>query len=141
MGCQCSNILYDELDEYDYASARIVNQKLGRKLIQDEKGKNLYKYKLLLFGTNEEGKSVLLMHMREHQALQYDDSELMDFRPQVIQSLIEAMITLARYAKIAFNDHNETIRKRVSQMNLDANNKIFTEEQVGKSALTRAIVD
>eukprot|EP01084_Bolivina_argentea_P013783 25843_1 len=58
------------------------------------------KYKLLLLGAGESGKSTLLKQMRKLHGKQYDSFEMMAAKPHLTQNIIEAMRTLAIYSDI-----------------------------------------
>jgi len=82
------------------------------------------KYKLLLLGAGESGKSTLLKQMRMLHGRQFDQSELMAAKPHLTQNVIEAMRTLAIYSDILadqgkdtkVNECNREIRDRVARM-------------------------
>eukprot|EP01083_Nonionella_stella_P036919 100702_1 len=91
------------------------------------------KYKLLLLGAGESGKSTLLKQMRMLHGRQFDQSELMAAKPHLTQNVIEAMRTLAIYSDILGDQGNDTkviddnkeIRDRVARM---SDKQKFTRE-------------
>jgi len=82
------------------------------------------KYKLLLLGAGESGKSTLLKQMRMLHGRQFDQSELLAAKPHLTQNVIEAMRTLAIYSDILGDqgkdtkvlEENKEIRDRVARM-------------------------
>eukprot|EP01084_Bolivina_argentea_P209404 356698_1 len=91
------------------------------------------KYKLLLLGAGESGKSTLLKQMRMLHGRQFDQSELLAAKPHLTQNVIEAMRTLAIYSDILadqgkntrVNEDNKEIRDRVARM---SDKQKFTRE-------------
>eukprot|EP00484_Ammonia_sp_Unknown_P001146 CAMPEP_0197023236 /NCGR_PEP_ID=MMETSP1384-20130603/3995_1 /TAXON_ID=29189 /ORGANISM="Ammonia sp." /LENGTH=366 /DNA_ID=CAMNT_0042451427 /DNA_START=82 /DNA_END=1182 /DNA_ORIENTATION=+ len=91
------------------------------------------KYKLLLLGAGESGKSTLLKQMRMLHGRQFDQSELLAAKPHLTQNVIEAMRTLAIYSDILSDQGKETkvveknreIRDRVARM---SDKQKFTQE-------------
>eukprot|EP01084_Bolivina_argentea_P042455 78268_1 len=91
------------------------------------------KYKLLLLGAGESGKSTLLKQMRRLHGRQFDQSELLAAKPHLTQNVIEAMRTLAIYSDILgdqgkdtkVSDSNFEIRDRVARM---SDKQTFTQQ-------------
>ena len=91
------------------------------------------RYKLLLLGAGESGKSTLLKKFRRAHGRQYDESEFLAVKPCLTRNLIEAMRTLAIYSDLFANQGHDTqvlqenreIRDRVARMN---DKEKFTKE-------------
>eukprot|EP01084_Bolivina_argentea_P157219 273981_1 len=82
------------------------------------------KYKLLLLGAGQSGKSTLLRQIRRFHGIPFSESELHVAKQHLTQNVIESMRTLAIYSDIFYdqgydtkvNEENEEIRKRVARM-------------------------
>eukprot|EP00485_Elphidium_margaritaceum_P004238 CAMPEP_0202695696 /NCGR_PEP_ID=MMETSP1385-20130828/9233_1 /ASSEMBLY_ACC=CAM_ASM_000861 /TAXON_ID=933848 /ORGANISM="Elphidium margaritaceum" /LENGTH=366 /DNA_ID=CAMNT_0049351769 /DNA_START=102 /DNA_END=1202 /DNA_ORIENTATION=- len=90
------------------------------------------KYKLLLLGAGESGKSTLLKQMRMLHGRKFDNSELLAAKPHLTQNVIEGIRTLAIYSDILgdqgkntrVSEENKEIRDRVARM---SDKQKFTE--------------
>eukprot|EP01083_Nonionella_stella_P168790 570879_1 len=93
-------------------------------LTKEQEKKESIKYKLLLLGAGESGKSTLLRNIRRYYGKEFTDQELMATKPHLAQNVIEAMRTLAIYSEILSDqgketkvkDENEEIRTRVARL-------------------------
>eukprot|EP01083_Nonionella_stella_P131412 399253_1 len=82
------------------------------------------KYKILILGAAESGKSTLLRQLRKLYGRPYEENELCDVKPHLTQNLIEAMRTLAIYSDILADQgkntdvlaQNREARDRVARM-------------------------
>ncbi len=70
------------------------------------------KYKLLLLGAGESGKSTLLRQIRRIHGDNFAEIELKAIKPQLKQNVIEAMRTLVIYSEILSDQNKDT---KVSQ--------------------------
>ena len=91
------------------------------------------KYRCLLLGAGEVGKTTILKQWRHQYGRKFDQSELLAAKPHLTQNTIEAMRTLAIYSDILgdqgkdthVQDENREIRNRVRRMN---DRQKFTKE-------------
>ena len=119
MGCMSST-------PSDYALAKSVQTEKYFKI-------ETVKYKILLLGAAQCGKSALLKQLRKLHGRQFDQSELLAAKPYITQNTIEAMRTLAIYSDILADQgcdtrvlpKNTEIRDRVARM---SDKQKFTEE-------------
>ncbi|ETO15917.1 guanine nucleotide-binding protein G(o) subunit alpha [Reticulomyxa filosa] len=79
------------------------------------------RYKLLLLGAGESGKSTMLRHMRQIHGQPFSQEELMDALPHIRKNIIESMRALAIYSEILADEGQDT---RVSKENEELRRKI-----------------
>jgi len=116
-------------DDTKYKDADDKINKMG----DDIKKLESIRFKLLLLGAGESGKSTLLKQMRKLHGQQYETSELIAVKPHLTQNVIEAMRVLAIYSELLSDqkkdtkvkDENQEIRDRVARM---SDKQAFTQE-------------
>eukprot|EP01084_Bolivina_argentea_P281054 480818_1 len=87
MGCFNSN---EEKITADSQQAEAHADEKINMLTKQEASKERIKYKLLLLGAGECGKSTLLRQMRRLHGRDFSESELMETKPHLTQNVIEA---------------------------------------------------
>mmetsp|Transcript_101356 Transcript_101356/g.124083 ORF Transcript_101356/g.124083 Transcript_101356/m.124083 type:complete len:371 (+) Transcript_101356:53-1165(+) len=92
------------------------------------------KFKLLLLGAGESGKSTLLRQMRKVHGMEFGNEELLEIKPHLQQNVMESMKTLCMWSKILYDQGK--MDTKVSDDNIELRDKIssiydkgsFTEE-------------
>ena len=127
MGCINSSP-YSKPDHHHTPEARDVNKTIDEETEKYALDEQL-KYKLLLLGVEDSGKSALLRQIRLLHGDCYDQSELLAIKPQLIQNVIEAMQTIAIHTNTLSDEETETIRRRIISTNINDNPlQLFTQE-------------
>lgn len=100
-----------------------VENEIDEEMVQYKQTEEI-KYKLLLLGAGESGKSTLLKQMRSIHGEPFSDVELLAAKVHLTQNVIEAMRTLAIYSDLfadqgkdtKVSNENQSIRDRVARM-------------------------
>jgi len=128
MGCSSSAVPTEHRQNPKSANEAIDKAQAEYK--QSEK----IKYKLLLLGAGESGKSTLLKQMRKLHGRSYEPAEFIAAKPHLTQNVIQAMRFLAIYSDILADQGKDTrveeeeireVRDRVARLN---DKQTFTEE-------------